>query len=290
MRRRAGRSQGRARIARRGRRAGRDPARQVKRASGTRLTAWLRAACQCAGRRRRTHRACPEGGADRIRRPDRHHGRIAADASVRHGHGRNTEGPDMNAPSPSAATPRSEGGIGHSIVRREDDRFLIGRARYMGDIAVVNALHAVFVRSPHAHAKINRIEESAALRVPGVVAVWTGADMARAATTLRVAPPIEGLKPVDLPPFPVHKVRFAGDLVACVVAETRAAALDGAEAVAVDYDALASVPDIATARLSSSAPVDPEYQSNLISHQSFAAGGVEAAFCRAPRIVEARFA
>ena len=77
---------------------------------------------------------------------------------------------------------------------------------------------------------------SAALRVPAVVAVWTGADMARAATTLRVAPPIEGLKPVDLPPFPVDKVRFAGDLVACVVAETRSAAIDGAEAVVVDYD------------------------------------------------------
>ena len=137
------------------------------------------------------------------------------------------------------------------------------------------------MRSPHAHASIDRIDASAALRVPGVVAVWTGADMAKAATTLRVAPPIEGLKPVDLPPFPVDKVRFVGDLVACVVAETRAAAIDGAEAVAVDYDALAAVPDIATARLSSSAPVDPEYQSNLISHQSFAAGDVEAAFAKA---------
>ena len=153
-----------------------------------------------------------------------------------------------------------------------------------------HALHAVFVRSPHAHARIDRIDASAALRVPGVVAVWTGADMAKAATTLRVAPPIEGLKPVDLPPFPADKVRFVGDLVACVVAETRAAALDGAEAVVVDYAALAAVPDIATARLSSSAPVDPEYQSNLISHQSFAEGDVEAAFSRAPRIVEARFA
>ena len=196
----------------------------------------------------------------------------------------------MNAPSPSAATPRSEGGIGDAILRREDDRFLIGRGRYVGDIAVVNALHAVFVRSPYAHAKLDRIDASAALHVPGVVAVWTGADMAKAATTLRVAPPISGLKPVDLPPFPADKVRFVGDLVACVVAETRAAALDGAEAVAVDYDALAAVPDIATARLSSSAPVDPEYRSNLISHQSFAEGDVEAAFSRAPHIVEARFA
>jgi aerobic carbon-monoxide dehydrogenase large subunit len=130
---------------------------------------------------------------------------------------------------------------------------------------------------------------SAALHVPGVVAVWTGADMARAATTLRVAPPIEGLKPVDLPPFPVDKVRFAGDLVACVIATTHSAATEGAEAVAVDYAALAPVPDIATARHPSSARVDPEHGSNLISHQSFAAGDVDAAFARAERIVEARF-
>jgi aerobic carbon-monoxide dehydrogenase large subunit len=191
---------------------------------------------------------------------------------------------------PPAATPRSEGGIGAAVLRREDDRFLIGRGRYIGDIVAPHALHAVFVRSPHAHATIKRIDASAALRVPGVVAVWTGADMAKAATTLRVAPPIEGPKPVDLPPFPVDKVRFVGDLVACVVAETRSAAIDAAEAVAVDYAALAAVPDIATARLSLSALVDPEHHSNLASHQSFSAGDVEAGFTRAARVVEARFA
>jgi carbon-monoxide dehydrogenase large subunit len=195
----------------------------------------------------------------------------------------------MTGLSPSAAASRTEGGIGDAVRRREDERFLTGRGRYIGDIEVPHALHAVFVRSPHAHARIGRIDVSAALHVPGVVAVWTGADMARAATTLRVAPPIEGLKPVDLPPFPVDKVRFAGDLVACVIATTHSAATEGAEAVAVDYAALAPVPDIATARHPSSARVDPEHGSNLISHQSFAAGDVDAAFARAERIVEARF-
>ena len=195
----------------------------------------------------------------------------------------------MSGPS-SFAGSRSEGGIGAAIHRREDERFLSGRGRYVSDIEVPHALHAVFLRSPHAHARIVRIDDSAALRVPAIVAVWTGADMARAATTLRVAPPIEGLKPVDLPPFPVDKVRFAGDLVACVVAETRSAAIDGAEAVVVSYTALDAVPDIAAARHPSSAPVDPEYQSNLISHQSFTAGDVDAAFARAERVVEAHFA
>ncbi len=192
------------------------------------------------------------------------------------------------APSP-ADTPRSEGGIGDPILRREDERFLTGRGRYIADIIAPHALNAVFVRSPHAHAVIKRIDAGAALQIPGVVAVWTGADLAKAATTLRVAPSIEGLKPVDLPPFPVDKVRFVGDLVACVVAETRTGATDGAEAVVVDYAPLPAVPDIATARHSSSTPVDPEYQSNLISHQSFSAGDVEAAFAKAARVVEARF-
>src|SRR5262249_56788544 len=100
---------------------------------------------------------------------------------------------------------------------------------------------------------------------------------------------IEGLKPVDLPPFPVDKVRFAGDLAACVIAETRAAALDGAEAVAVAYEELAGVPDIATARDPTSAPVDPEHRSNRISHQTFVVGEHDAAFAGAARIVEARF-
>ena len=92
----------------------------------------------------------------------------------------------MTGLSPSAAASRTEGGIGDAVRRREDERFLTGRGRYIGDIEVPHALHAVFVRSPHAHARIGRIDVSAALHVPGVVAVWTGADMARAATTLRV--------------------------------------------------------------------------------------------------------
>jgi carbon-monoxide dehydrogenase large subunit len=196
----------------------------------------------------------------------------------------------MSGPSPSAASSHSKGGIGDAVRRREDERFVTGHGRYIADIEVPHALHVVFVRSPHSHARIGRIDVSAALGVAGVVAVWTGADIARAATTLRVAPPIEGLKPVDLPPFPIDKVRFAGDLVACVIAETRSAAINGAEAVVVDYAALAAVPDIATARHPSSAPVDPEHRSNLISHQSFATGDVDAAFAGAERIVEARFA
>ena len=189
-----------------------------------------------------------------------------------------------------STAPRTTGGIGEAAPRREDVRLITGRGRFVADIVTPGALIAVFVRSPHAHARIDKVDTAAARARPGVVAVWSGQDFAQAATTLRVAPPIEGLKGVDLPPFPVDKVRFAGDLVACVVAEDLAAALDAAEAVAVDYAALPPVPDIATASRDDATAVDPEHGSNLISHQTFAAGDVEAAFAAADRIVEARFA
>lgn len=179
--------------------------------------------------------------------------------------------------------------LGQRVARREDERLIAGKGRFLDDIEVPRALHAVFVRSPHAHALIKSIEAGAAGALPGVVGVWTGADFAKLATTLRMAPPIDGLKPVDLPPFPVDRVRFVGDLVACVVAETREAARDAAEAVQVDYEALPAVASVQAAKNPALPPVDPGLSDNHISHQTFSAGDVDAAFARA-RVVEARFA
>lgn len=179
--------------------------------------------------------------------------------------------------------------LGKSLPRREDRRFLTGRGRYLGDIEIAGALHVVFVRSPHGHARIKGIERAAALARPGVVAVWTGADVAKRATTARVAPPIEGLKPVDLPPFPVDRVRFVGDLVAAVVADTLAHAVDAAEAVVVDYEPLAAVSSIAAARAPGAAHVDDEVPGNHISHQAFSTSDVTARFAEAPEVVTARF-
>ena len=172
------------------------------------------------------------------------------------------------------------------MLRREDDRFLRGRGRYLADIDVPRALHAVFVRSPHAHADIQAIDAAPALAMAGVVAVWTGADVARHATTLRMAPPIEGLKPVDVSPFPVDKVRFVGDLVAVVVAERHDIALDAAEQVAVTYRQRTAAPGMAEA----GEPVDPGLPTNLVSHQTFTNGDLRATFAQAERIVESRFA
>jgi len=121
--------------------------------------------------------------------------------------------------------------IGAALPRKEDLRFLTGHGRYVEDIEIPGALHACFVRSPHPHAKIKKIEIEEARRLPGVVAIYTGKDLAQWTTPLRMAPPIEGLHPVEMTTLPVDKVRFHGDPVACVIAETRYLAEDAAERV-----------------------------------------------------------
>ena len=179
--------------------------------------------------------------------------------------------------------------LGTSPTRLEDERLLRGLGRFVDDIEVPRALHLVFLRSPHAHADIVALSTEAARAMPGVVATWTGPDFAARATTLRMAPPIEGLHPVDVPPFPVDRVRFAGDPVVAIVAETREAALDAAEAIEVEYRPLSACASIEAARAPGAMRVDPALASNRVARQEFAAGDVDAAFDTAHRVVEARF-
>jgi len=144
-------------------------------------------------------------------------------------------------------------GTAQSIRRIEDPRLLQGRGRYTDDIAPPGALHAVVVRSPHAHARIRAIDSAAARQVPGVVGVFTAADLAADGVS---AMPCEvsltnrdGSQNAE-PPRPAlagEVVQYVGDGVALVVAETLNAARDGAALVAVDYDVLPSVTDLARA-------------------------------------------
>jgi aerobic carbon-monoxide dehydrogenase large subunit len=191
--------------------------------------------------------------------------------------------------------------IGRRMTRREDRRFLTGQGRYLDDIVFPNALHVHFVRSPHAHARIIGIDTGHAATMPGVVAIVTGHDIARWTQTLRLAPPIEGLHPVTMETFPLHKVRFNGDLVACVVAETVLQAEDAAEQVLVEYETLPAVtsaaealrpggrPEAHAGACAEAARVDEALPGNLISHQQFSAGDPDRRFATAHRVVEARF-
>jgi carbon-monoxide dehydrogenase large subunit len=184
-------------------------------------------------------------------------------------------------PPPDAGSP-----LGRPLRRREDRRLLTGRGRFIDDIAAPpGCLHAVFVRSPHPHARIGAIDATAALALPGVVAVLTGRDLGALVTPLRMAPPIEGLLPMEMPVLPVDTARFVGDPVALVLAETRVLAEDAAELVQVDWDPLPAVARMGEAP----ALVDPAVPGNRVSVQSFATDGLDAAFARAHRVVETRF-
>ncbi len=179
--------------------------------------------------------------------------------------------------------------IGAALPRKEDLRFLTGHGRYVEDIEIPGALHACFVRSPHPHAKILSIGMEAAKKSPGVIAIYTGKDLAQWTTPLRMAPPIEGLHPVEMTTLPIDKVRFHGDPVACVIATSRYVAEDAAELVEVDYEPLPAVADLAQALAEGAPKVDESLPSNLISIQKFKTGNPEERKSEAFKVVESAF-
>ena len=153
----------------------------------------------------------------------------------------------------TVAPMKMQGPIGQPIKRREDQRFLTGSAQYTDDVVMNGQTYGVFLRSPHAHARIRSVKIDKALKAPGVVDIVTGADLAAAK--------VGGLPcgwlihskdgtPMKEPAHPVlaqGKVRHVGDQVALVVADTLLQARDAAEMVEVDYDELAPVIALGTA-------------------------------------------
>src|ERR1700741_3281385 len=142
--------------------------------------------------------------------------------------------------------------FGASIKRREDPRFITGKGNYTDDLKLVGMTYAVFVRSPHAHARIKSIDTKQAKAHPGVVAVFTGADMTGVNSLpcgwdLRKEKNIPGvvqdLAMVPHMPLSSDAARHVGDPVAVVIAETQSAATDAAEKVVVDWDVQKSVTD-----------------------------------------------
>src|SRR2546425_2070700 len=107
--------------------------------------------------------------------------------------------------------------VGAALSPRETKKLVLGRGSYVGDLTVPGLLHAAFVRSPHAHARIRRVDVDAARRQPGIVAALTGHDLAPATRPLRIAPPIHGLLPMEMPTLPVDRGRFLGESVDSVI-------------------------------------------------------------------------
>src|SRR5215468_8071094 len=139
--------------------------------------------------------------------------------------------------------------IGKSIKRREDPRFITGRGTYVDDVKLPGTTVAAFVRSPHAHARIKKIDTAAALKHPGVVAIFTGKDMT-GVNSLPCGWLLPDLKVPPHPPLASDTANYVGDPVAIVIAETQDAAQDAADKVKVTWEVLPAVSatDQATAK------------------------------------------
>ncbi len=178
--------------------------------------------------------------------------------------------------------------VGQPVLRKEDAEFLTGQARYTDDLVVPGMLWMAVVRSPHAHARVKGVDTSKALDVPGVVAALAGSDFEWAGPLLMAWPVTQDIN--NPPHFPLAKDKalYQGDGVAVVVAESRAAALDGAEAVYVDYEELPAVTDSAAALAGGAPIVHEEFGTNASYTWKLTNGDVEKVFAEAPVVVKQR--
>jgi carbon-monoxide dehydrogenase large subunit len=187
-------------------------------------------------------------------------------------------------------------GIGQPVRRFEDNRLVTGKGRYQDDITLPRQAYSVFVRSPHAHARIRSIDTEAALAAPGVLAVYTGEDYA--ADGLGMPKAMMPRKKADgspmfapqRPALVLDRVRYVGDPVVMVIAETLMQAKDAAELIAVDYETLPAVTSTAEAAKTDAPRVwdeNPDNISHTVQHGNKAA--TDAAFARAAHVVRRRY-
>ena len=173
-----------------------------------------------------------------------------------------------------------KGGIGKRLLRKEDDRFLHGRGKYVSDIALPGMLHAAFLRSPHAHARIKSTHKP-----PGhELRVFFAADL-EGVKPIRSSPNFPGFKGADFPVLAVGKVRYAGEAVAMAVAESPAAAEDLLREIEVEYEPLDAVIDMKRAVEPGSPRVHDEWTDNLYCETRFDVGDMEAAIKAARHVV-----
>lgn len=179
--------------------------------------------------------------------------------------------------------------VGSSVRRAEDPRLLSGRGVFVGDLHPPGVVHAVFVRATVPHAHIARLDAAAARRAPGVVAIFTAADLAPVARPL--APPqTGGLNAPAHAALAADRVRFVGDPVAVVVARTRAEAEDAAELIAIDYEPLPVIATLDAALSPESSPIFDDLAHRYDAPNVAWRGGgewgdVDGAFARADRVL-----
>lgn len=180
--------------------------------------------------------------------------------------------------------------LGAAVRRLEDPRLITGRGQFVDDLPMGGVLHAAFVRSPHAHARITGFDAQAARGLPGVVAVFTGADIGGAAPTPELLPSPMILQPRTQAPLASEAVHYVGEAVAIVVAESRAVAEDATAMVTVDYEPLDPMVDARRA-LAPGAPLAHEgAPDNRVAAMSARFGNADVVFAAAPHVFRNSFA
>ncbi|HZZ91078.1 MAG TPA: xanthine dehydrogenase family protein molybdopterin-binding subunit [Usitatibacter sp.] len=195
----------------------------------------------------------------------------------------------------TARATRPSGPIGARIERKEDSRFLTGMGQYTADITLPRQTHAYFLRSPHAHARIRGIGKQLAEHMPGVLAIYTGADLPESVGGLPCGWLITGTdgQPMKEPKHPLlaqGKVRYVGDPVAIVVAESGDQAKEAAMMLQVDYEPLPAVVDVREARGAAAVVHDAAPDNTCYVWALGDAAAVDAAFARAAHVTTLEFA
>src|ERR1700688_492598 len=191
-------------------------------------------------------------------------------------------------PSGLSALDRPNSYIGRSVPRPNLARLTQGRGQYVSDVVLPRMAHVAFLRSPHAHARIKNIATAEAKQAPGVVAVVTGAELAKVITPwVGVLTHLKGIKSAPQHAIAVARACWQGEAVCAVVARTRAQAEDACERVAVDYEELTPVTDAETALDPGTPVIHASLGDNLTFERKHEAGAVDQAFKDADEIIEA---
>ena len=179
--------------------------------------------------------------------------------------------------------------IGASVRRVEDARLLQGQGRFVADLTLSRVLHVAFLRSPHAHARLVSVDTRPARTLPGVAACITGDEIATHARPIRAESKMAGYHATEFPPLARGKVRFVGEAVVAVLAESRYVAEDALEAVDVRYAALPVVATPETAMAGDAPLVHEAAGSNVLLSRAFVRGDADAAMAGAAVVVGDRF-
>jgi len=193
-------------------------------------------------------------------------------------------------PSGLSALDRPNSYIGRSVPRPNLARLTQGRGQYVTDVVLPRMVHVAFVRSPHAHARIKSIGAADAKKSPGVVAVVTGAELAKVITPwVGVLTHLKGIKSAPQHAIAVDRACWQGEAVCAVAARTRAEAEDACALIEVDYEVLPSVTDAETALDAATPVIHPELGDNLTFERMLNAGDPDKGFAEAEAVVETTF-